>query len=105
MDFGDPLGHEAGSRRPAVVVSDDAINAGPAGVVILVPVTSRHRGLPVHIEIEPGESGFDAVSYARCEDVRSLSDVRLVARAGRVSIDAMFDIERVLGWALGLPNP
>ncbi len=86
-------------------MSDDALNAGPASVVIVVPITSRHRGLPVHIEIEPGESGLDAVSYARCEDVRSLSDVRLVARAGRVSMDVMFRIERVLGWALGLPTP
>jgi mRNA interferase MazF len=103
VDFGDPIGHEAGFRRPAVVVSDDAVNAGPAGVVIVVPITSRPRGNPVHVEIEPGESGLDGVSYARCEDVRSLSDARLVTGLGRVSVANLFRIEQVLGWLLGLP--
>ena len=104
VDFGDPIGHEAGFRRPALVVSDDSVNRGPAGVVIVVPITSTHRVNPVHVEIEPGESGLDVVSYARCQDVRSLSDARLIGRRGQASVAVMFRVERALGWLLGLPG-
>jgi hypothetical protein len=55
--------------RP-LVVSADPLNEGPAGVVIVVPTTTTRRGLPSHVEIEPGSSGVDEISYAKCEDRR-----------------------------------
>lgn len=103
VDFGDPIGREQGYRRPAVVISDDDLNAGPAGVVIVIPTTTRYLGLPVHVEIDVATSGLDDVSYARCEDIRSLSDERLITRLGSVPPEAMFRIERILGWLIGLP--
>lgn len=103
VDFGDPVGREQGFRRPAVVVSDDRLNAGPAGVVVVVPTTTRRRGLPAHVEIDARQSGLDETSYARCEDVRSVAEERLIAQIGHCPPDAMFRIERVLSWLLSLP--
>jgi len=37
VDFDVPFGHEQGYRHPAVLVSSDDVNGGPAGVVIVVP--------------------------------------------------------------------
>lgn len=102
VDFGEPVGREQGLRRPAIVLSDDRLNAGPAGVVIVVPLTSRDRGLPLHVEIDPAESGLDVASYARCEDLRSVSDGRLIGRLGQAPIDALFRVEQVTRWLLGL---
>jgi mRNA interferase MazF len=89
-------------RRPAVVVSADPLNDSPAGVVIVVPCTTTHRGLPSHIEVEPGPSGLDEVSYVKCEDVKSISEQRLIARLGTVIPENQFDIGRALRFPLDL---
>ena len=96
VDFGDPVGREQSGRRPAVVVSADPLNESRAGVVIVIPITTTHRGLPSHVEIEPGGSGLDEVSYAKCEDVKSISEERLVAQLGAATDAVTFEIGRVL---------
>ncbi len=84
VDFGWPIGREQAGRRPAVIVSDDLMNAGPSGLVIVVPMTSTQRGLPSHVEVDSA-AGLDASSYAKCEDVKSISTERLVHVIGAVS--------------------
>ena len=91
VDFGTPIGRGQAGRRPAVVVSDDLMNAGPSGLVIVVPLTSTQRDLPSHVEIDPA-AGLDDASYAKCEDVKSISTERLVHAIGavsRIEIDQM----------------
>lgn len=102
VDFGEPVGREQAGTRPAVVVSTDALNEGPAGVVLVVPVTSTDRGIPSHVEIEPGESGLDHPSYAKCEDVKSISERRLVGRVGVAGPEPLFEIGRALRYLLEL---
>lgn len=102
VDFGEPVGREQAGRRPAVVVSADALNEGPAGVVVVVPLTTAHRGLPSHIEIDPETSGLGEVSYAKCEDVKSISSERFVAHLGRVGPDVLFAMGRALRFLLEL---
>lgn len=102
VDFGEPVGREQSGRRPAVVVSADPLNESRAGVVILIPTTTTPRGLPSHIEIEPGTSGLDELSYAKCEDVKSVSEQRLIARLGVVPETVMFDITRALRFLLDI---
>ena len=102
IDFGEPVGREQAGRRPAVVVSADPVNEGPMGLVIVVPITTTRRGLPSHVEVEPGDSGLDEISYAKCEDVKSVSDRRLLARLGAVETDSMFGVARALTYLLDL---
>ena len=47
VDFGEPIGREQAGRRPALVISEDGLNDGPAGLVIVVPITSTQRGLAI----------------------------------------------------------
>jgi mRNA interferase MazF len=102
VDFGEPVGREQSGRRPAVVVSADPLNESRAGVVIVVATTTTPRGLPSHVEIDPISSGLDEVSYAKCEDVKSISEQRLIARLGRVSDAALFEVARVLRFLLNI---
>lgn len=102
VDFGEPVGREQAGRRPTVVVSADRLNQSQAGVVIVVPCTTRERGLPSHVEIDPATSGLDETSYAKCEDVKSVSDHRLVARLGTVDQEALFAVARSLTFLLDL---
>lgn len=102
IDFGEPVGREQAGIRPAVVMSTDALHEGPSGVVLVVPLTSTRRELPSHVEIEPGESGLDHPSYAKCEDVKSVSDRRLVGRLGVAGPGPVFEIAQVLRYLFGL---
>lgn len=101
-DFGVPVGREQAGLRPGLVVSADPLNAGSAEVVIVVPLTTTHRGLPSHVEIDGDETGLDQVSYAKCEDVRSLSQHRLVGRTGLAPAEAVFAVGSVLRLLLDL---
>ncbi len=102
VDFGAPAGREGGYVRPAVVVSSDMLNAGPGGVVVVVPTTTSRRGLPLHVEIEPGESGLDETSYAKCEDVKSVAVERMVRCFGTTSPEAVHQIGQTLRYVLEL---
>jgi mRNA interferase MazF len=102
VDFGDPVGREQSGRRPAVVISGDSLNESRAGVVVVVPITTAYRGLPSHIEIDQGSSGLDEVSYAKCEDVKSISEERLIGRLGSAGDDVMFQAARALRFLLEL---
>lgn len=72
------------------------LNAGSGGVVIVVPITTAYRGLPLHVEVEPDGSGLNEVSYAKCEDVKSVSVERLMSRFGSVSPEVLDRIRHVL---------
>jgi mRNA interferase MazF len=102
VDFGVPVGREQTSRRPAVIVSADPLNDSRAGVAIVVPTTTAHRDLPSHIEIDRGTSGLDEVSYAKCEDVKSVSEERLIARLGAANEEVAFQLARTLRFLLEL---
>jgi mRNA interferase MazF len=102
LDFGDPVGQEQSGKRPAVVVSADSLNESRAGVVVVVPITTAYRGLPSHVEIDRGSSGLDEVSYAKCEDIKSVSEQRLLGRLGVVGDEVMFQAARTLRFLLDL---
>jgi mRNA interferase MazF len=73
-----------------------------AGVVVVVPTTTTRRRPPSHVEIEPNGSGLDAVSYAKCEEVKSVSEQRLIGRLGAVNDAVTFQIDRALRFLLDL---
>lgn len=86
-------GHEQAGRRPVLVVSEDLLNQGPAGLVIALPVTSTVRPVPTHVPVKPPEGGLRNRSAILCEAVRSISTERLVARWGAVSARTMSEVE------------
>jgi mRNA interferase MazF len=102
VDFGTPVGREQAGARPAVVLSADLLNESRAGVVIIVPCTTTHRGLPSHIELDAAESGLDVTSYAKCEDLKSISEERLVSRLGRAPVEAVFAMSQAVRFLLDL---
>lgn len=92
-DLNPTRGHEQAGRRPVLVVSDDLFNRGPAGLVIVLPMTSTLRGVPSHVPIDPPEGGLERRSAALCEAVRSVSVERLVVRWGAVERQTMAEVE------------
>lgn len=82
----DPVkGNEIGKKvRPAFVVSNNLLNKGPSGLVIVVPITSKDKRIPSHIRIDPPQGGVKVPSFAICEQIRSISKSRLVKKLGKV---------------------
>ncbi len=79
---------------PALVVSDNTFNHGPAGLVVVIPITSRARGIPLHVRVDPPNGGLAVASFIKCEDIRSVSKERLATRWGAVpSPDTMAAVE------------
>ena len=102
VDRGRPVGHEPAFNRPAVVVSTDLLNNSAGELVVVVPVGSHSYGLRSHVELEPGRSGLDHPSYARCDQIRVVSTERLAARRGIVSVDELRAIDQALRFILDL---
>lgn len=102
VDLGQPIGHEPAFRRPAVVVSVDILNNSPGQLVMVVPVTSAAYGLRSHVEVEPGSSGLDHTSYARCDQLRVVSTARLSTPLGMIAPDQMAAIDQALRFVLDL---
>lgn len=95
-DFDPVQGHEQGRRRPALILSTNEFNNGPAGLVIVVPLTTTERPrMPLRVRIDPPEGGLRATSWALCEAVRSVSKQRLVEREawGTLSARTLTSIE------------
>jgi mRNA interferase MazF len=102
VDLGIPIGHEPSSVRPGVVVSADLISNGPGGLLGIVPITSTRYGLRSHVELDEGVTGLDHVSFARCDQLRMISVLRVATRLGYVPIERMSEIDRALRFIFDL---
>lgn len=95
----DPIrGLEQAGRRPALVVSVDAFNHGPRGLVWVLPLTRTRRPYPFHVEVLPEESGLGESSYIMCEQLRAISINRLLGAAsvGRVGAATLARVEQLV---------
>lgn len=102
VDLNPVCGHEQAGRRPALVVSVDGFNHGPAGLVIVIPITTKDKGIPLHVGVFPPEGGLNEQSFIKCEDVRSVAKERLVKCLGRVEEGTLEEVEDRLRILLGL---
>lgn len=93
VDLNPTRGREPFGRRPALIVSIDLFNQGPAGLVVILPVTSKEKGIPFHLMIDPSESGLSKKSFIKCEDIRSIAKERLLKRVGGIYPRTLADVE------------
>jgi mRNA interferase MazF len=105
-DLGMGRGHGQNGQRPVLVVSDDAFNAGLAGLVMVVPLTSKvpkSKNIPAHIRIDPPGAGLKTPSVILYDQLRAVSKDRLGKAAwGSVSAATLAEVEMALRMLLGL---
>ena len=93
-DLSPTRGREQTGQRPVLIVSADPFNQSPAGLVIAVPFTTHRRGIPTHIEVRPPDGGLRDLSFAMCEQLRTLAADRLDSRPfGNVSSAVLRAVE------------
>lgn len=101
----DPIeGSEAAGKRPAVIVSRDALNRS-SPLVIVAPCTSYREGrtiYPSQVVVRAGHGGLGADSVVQGEQVRAIAKTRLIRRRGSLSEEAMVAVSAALARALDL---
>ncbi|WP_284305614.1 type II toxin-antitoxin system PemK/MazF family toxin [Mobilicoccus caccae] len=86
-------------RRPVVVLSrDQAIVARRLAVV--APCTTRRRGLPSEVELEPGTDPVPRPCVASLDSLESVPVAWCVERVGRLSSARLQEVCSALGVAL-----
>ena len=81
------IGHEESGFRPALIISDDLFNQSLAELAIVLPITSKNKGIKTHVEIN--YDFLPSVSYIKTEDIRSVSVQRLTKRIGCVENEVL----------------
>ena len=95
VDFGTPIGSEAGFTRPAVVVTADGF---------VVPLTSARRVFPSRIDVVPDDvNGLTQRSTALVEQMREVAVERCSATDGRIGAVVSHQILDVLAMITGMP--
>ena len=90
-DFGNPIGHEQGFQRPALIVSHDEM--ARYGLPVVLPVTRTKRGYPTHVELD---GVLPVTSYVQCEQIRTVSTERLIRPLGTINDLTLMHIEQIL---------
>ncbi len=97
VDLGTPIGHQHGGLRPAIVVSSSTHCRFPIDMALIVPLTTRDRGLDHHVRIDSTESGLNRPSWARTEDIRAVTTTRFT-RSQPIGTASASEIEQLSDW-------
>lgn len=74
-----------------MIISSDIINSGPAEMVFAIPLTSKDRGVAVHVRTGPPEVALTSVIL--CDQLRAISKERLKRRLGAVNPSTLREVE------------
>jgi mRNA interferase MazF len=107
VDFEPARGAEANKARPAIIVSNNALNEAVDelgyGVLTVVPLTSNtKRVLQFQTLLRANESGLSFDSKAQTELVRALSVDRFIHRVGGLNAEQLARVEDGLRMHLAL---
>lgn len=77
-------GHELAKTRPCLIISYDRFNKSAADLVIVLPLTSKNKQIPLHVLIAAGSSGLEVDSFVMPEQIRSISSNRCIKYLGKI---------------------
>jgi mRNA interferase MazF len=88
----DPVkGSEQAGQRPCVIVSPDSMNDN-LSTVIVIPLTSKTKPWPTRVDVTFREISGQAI----CEQIRTISKIRLVKKRGELKLQELLQIKLVL---------
>lgn len=85
-----------------LLLSVDKFNSGPAELIVVLPLTSKWKGQPLHVSVAPPEAGLQSECFIKPEDIQSISKHRLRQYCGAVSNQTMQKVEMRIRVLLGL---
>lgn len=90
-------------KRPALVISADALNRHALDVCVVPLTTVEHPKFSLRVQIKPGEAGLRRDSWAKCDQVTTIEkDLLLYPPLGRLTDETLKTIEQGIKLALQL---
>ena len=85
-DLPDPIGSEAGYRRPVVIVQSDSFNQSLLATAVCVPLTGNLRaaGVPGNVRLSARTTGLPKDSVANAAQIFAANRTRLTDCVGRL---------------------
>jgi mRNA interferase MazF len=102
IDLNPVKGHEQAGKRPCLVISVNLFNQGASGLAVVLPITSKDKKIPFHVEVNPPQAGLKIKSFIKCEDIRSVSVERFAIKWGIVDHKTIAEVEQRLRILIGL---
>lgn len=104
VDWSPGRGSEQLGRRPAIVIQTDAANTNPRYPnTIVLTLSTKGLSVATHVRLEPDRSnGLKETSWAKCEQILTISKDRLTTLWGTVSAEDLRRIESATKTALAL---
>lgn len=108
LDPDPALGREQKKVRPCLILSANMYNNGLSDLLIVIPLTSKKKGIACHIEAKI--IGLEQISYIMCDQIRCISKMRLrnakskshpPKRIATVTQKTLDEVERILIILLG----
>jgi mRNA interferase MazF len=104
VDLNPVRGREQAGRRPVLVVSDDAINAQPLVVTVVVGTNAENirRDYPTNVRVAAADSGLPMDTVFLCFQIRALDRSRFDTLVGRLPAGQMARVDEALRRSLSL---
>lgn len=104
------IGGEKNKKRPCLVISRNALNAGDT--IVIIPLSTKYKKrftngveYPMyknHYLLKKSKYPFlDANSCIKCEDIRNVDKIRLVDHLGNIDTADLDEIKKRILFALG----
>jgi len=104
VDFEIPKGSEQGGRRPALIIQNDVGNMYSPTTIVAAITSKQKQEYRFHVEITKEESGLRRDSTILLEQLRTITQDRLISKVGTLSSDKMEQIDKALKVSLGLSS-
>ncbi len=104
VDWSPGRGSEQLGQQPALVVQTDAANSNPRYPnAIVIAISTKGLRVATHVDLLPDAgNGLRAPSWAKFEQLLTISKDRLLSKWGNVSRGDLERIEKALMTALGM---
>jgi len=103
VDFNPARGSEQAGYRPAVIIQNNVGNRYSSTVIIAVVTTAASKIYPFLVRLEAGEGGLERESAVNAAQILTVDKSRLVKKLGALSLEKMYEVNRVLKVSLDLP--
>lgn len=79
-----------------LVISNEWFNRADNYLHVIVPITGTDRRLVYQYKVEAREGGLSKNSVVMCEQVRSVSPMRLIQKRGQISTSTLAEVRRLV---------
>ncbi|MFM9979124.1 MAG: type II toxin-antitoxin system PemK/MazF family toxin [Sphingomonadaceae bacterium] len=99
----DPVGSEAGYRRPVIIVQNDTINITRLATYLCIPMTAalQRQAIPWNLLFPQSTTGLPTDSVAQTSLLFAIDQSRLIERTGRITEGQLQRLFARLDIALG----